>query len=239
MHKRFVFHIIARILLIVCGLMFIPLVWAFFYNPQHPEVLAFIQAILLSLICSTILLLTVHCQKDDQEKLNAKDGLAIVGLSWIVLSAFGALPLFFSGVVPHYTDAFFEIVSGFTTTGSTIFVDIESLPKGILFWRSLTHWLGGMGIIVFCLAILPSLGPNAFQLYRAEAPGLTVERIAPRIKETAKRLWLVYFCLSALEVIFLVIGKMSFFDALCHTFGTMATGGFSTKNASIATYSPY
>ena len=138
-----------------------------------------------------------------------------------------------------FTEAFFEIVSGFTTTGATIFTNIEGLPRGILFWRSLTHWLGGMGIIVLCLALLPAIGHNAFQLYKAEAPGVTVERIAPRIKETAKTLWGVYFTLSFMETGLLMLGGMPLFDALCHTFGTMATGGFSTKGASIGAYGAY
>jgi trk system potassium uptake protein TrkH len=155
------------------------------------------------------------------------------------LSAFGALPLYLSQTVPSYTDAFFEITSGFTTTGASIMTNIEALPRGVLFWRSLTHWLGGMGIIVLYLALLPALGNNAFQLYRAESPGITAERLQPRIKETAKVLWTVYFLLTFLETSLLMFGGMPFFDSLCHTFGTMATGGFSTKNASIGFYNSH
>ncbi len=239
MHKRFVVNIISRVLLFVCFIMLIPLGWAMSDDIHHPEVNAFILTIIIGTIISTVCLWNLRIKKGDYKKLNTKDGLAIVGISWIVLSLFGALPLYFSGVVNGYTDAFFEIASGFTTTGATIFEDIEALPHGILFWRSLTHWLGGMGIIVLYIALLPALGGNASQLYKAEVPGLSVERIEPRIKETAKHLWGIYFFLSLMETILLMAGGMPIFDALCHTFSTMATGGFSTKNASIGAYSPY
>lgn len=236
MHKTLVANIILRILMIVCLSMLVPLGWALYDNYHSHEVIAFIVTILLGIFVSVFFRWIFRIEKNDLKRLNAKDGLAIVGLSWVFLSIFGALPLYFSGVVPSYTDAFFEITSGFTTTGATIFADIESLPRGILFWRSLTHWLGGMGIIVLYLALLPALGHNAFQLYKAEAPGLDVERVEPRIKETAKMLWSVYFLLSIAEVGLLILAGMPVFDSLCHTFGTMATGGFSTKNASIAAY---
>ncbi len=195
--------------------------------------------ILLGTVVSCLLRGTLRIKPEAYKKVNSKDGLAIVGLSWICLSVFGALPFYLSQVAPSYTDAFFETVSGFTTTGATIFPDVESLPRGILFWRSLTHWLGGMGIIVLYLALLPALGQNAFQLYKAESPGITVERIEPSIKETAKILWTVYFLFTFLETGLLMAGGMPFFDALCHTFGTVATGGFSTKNASMGEYSAY
>ncbi|VAX37492.1 Trk potassium uptake system protein TrkH [hydrothermal vent metagenome] len=236
MHKRFVSNIIARVVLFVALVMLIPLAWGIFDDVHSREVGAFLITIISGIIISGIFLFVFQIKKEDYKKINAKDGLAIVGLSWIVLSFFGAFPLYLSGVVETYTDALFEIASGFTTTGSTIFTDIESLPRGILFWRSLTHWLGGMGIIVLYIALLPALGTQSSQLYKAEAPGLMVERVEPRIKETAKNLWAIYFLLSFLEVIFLMLCKMPLFDALCHTFGTMATGGFSTKNASMGAY---
>lgn len=238
MHKRFVINIIARILLIVCFFMLAPLGWAIHDDVRSLEVKAFLFTIFLGMISSSIILITFKWKESDYKLLNAKDGLAIVGLSWIILSAFGALPMYITHVVPSYTDAFFEVVSGFTTTGATIFPDIEILPRGILFWRSLTHWLGGMGIIVLFLALLPVFSQSAFQLFKAESPGITVERVEPRMKETAKMLWSVYVFVSLLEVIFLKACGMTFFDALCHTFGTMATGGFSTQNASVAAYGP-
>jgi len=239
MHKRFVANIVSRISLIVCIVMTVPLAWAFYDGPQSRETKSFLCTIAIGAVVAIALLLTFRIKKADLQRINAKDGLAIVGLSWISLSLLGALPLYFSGVVATYTDAFFEIVSGFTTTGATIFTDIEALPRGILFWRSLTHWLGGMGIIVLYVALLPALGTNAFQLYKAEATGITAERVEPQIKETAKNLWGVYFLFTFFEVLLLMIGDMPLFDALCHTFGTVATGGFSTKNASIGAYSPY
>ncbi|HBG61181.1 MAG: hypothetical protein A2Y03_00090 [Omnitrophica WOR_2 bacterium GWF2_38_59] len=239
MHKKFVLNIVSRVQMIVCMIMTIPLLWAIADDPHSKETISFIVTILLGLFVSCIVFWNVRMDTEDYERLNAKDGLAIVGLSWVCLSAFGALPLYLSHVVSNYTDAFFEIVSGFTTTGATIFIDVEALPRGILFWRSLTHWLGGMGIIVLYLTLLPVVSKNDFQLFKAESPGITVERVEPRIKETAKMLWTVYVLLSVVETILLMLGKMPFFDALCHTFGTMATGGFSTKNASIGAYGPY
>ena len=239
MHKRFVANIVSRICLAVCFIMIAPLGWAMYDNLQSRETKAFLISIAVGMVVAAAILLIFRLKKEDHQRINAKDGLAIVGLSWLSLSFLGALPLFLSGVVPTFTDGFFEIASGFTTTGATIFTDVEILPRGILFWRSLTHWLGGMGIIVLYIALLPALGINAFQLYKAEAPGITAERIEPQIKETAKHLWAVYFIFTFLEILLLMAGNMPLFDAMCHTFGTMATGGFSTKNASIGAYSPY
>ena len=238
MHKRFVAHMIARIVLFCSLVMTVPLAWAIKDDYHHPEVVAFVVTILFGSALSGLFLWRYPVEKEDYRRVTAKDGLAIVGLAWVILSALGALPFYLSGAVSHYTDGFFEVVSGFTTTGATIFADIEALPRGLLFWRSLTHWLGGMGIIVLYIALLPALGTHASQLYKAEAPGLTVERVEPRIKETAKNLWSVYFLLSFLEVLALMACQMPLFEALCHTFGTMATGGFSTRNASIGAFGP-
>ncbi len=172
--------------------------------------------------------------------LTVKDGFAIVTFGWLACAVFGALPFLLAGAVKTPVDAVFESMSGFTTTGATILGDIEALPRGLLFWRSLTHWLGGMGIVVLSLAVLPALGVGGMQLFRAEVPGPTADRLSPRIQNTAKILWGVYVGLSALEAALLLVGGMSLFDALCHTFGTMATGGFSTRNASIAAFpSPF
>lgn len=168
--------------------------------------------------------------------LSTRDGFLLVSMGWVFSSLIGAIPFTLSGAIPSYVDAFFETMSGFTTTGASILTEIESLPRAILFWRSLTHWLGGMGIIVLTVAILPLLGIGGLQLIRAEAPGPRVDKLAPKITETAKILWLSYIVLSALETIFLMIGGMDLFDALTHTFGTMATGGFSPRNASVGAY---
>jgi len=169
-----------------------------------------------------------------QGELRLKESFATVSLGWASASVFGALPFIISGYIPSFTNAFFESMSGFTTTGATILADIEALPHGLLFWRSLTHWLGGMGIIVLSLAILPLIGVGGMQLYKAEIPGPTPDRLTPRIQQTAKSLWGVYVLLSAIEAVLLMAGGLNLFDSLCHTFGTMATGGFSTKTASIA-----
>lgn len=169
--------------------------------------------------------------------LRKKDGYLIVVFGWLSMSFFGTLPYLISGVIPDLTNAFFETISGFTTTGATILVDIESIDKGILFWRSLTQWIGGMGIIVLAIAILPILGIGGMQLFVAEAPGISPDKLQPRIKETAKRLWFIYVLLTVVETILLWVGGMTFFDAINHGLTTMSTGGFSTKNNSIAHFS--
>ncbi len=173
-------------------------------------------------------------------ELKKKDGYLVVTLGWLSMSLVGTLPYLISGTIPDFTNAFFETISGFTTTGATILTDIEALPKGILFWRSLTQWIGGMGIIVLAVAILPILGIGGMQLFVAEAPGISPDKLKPRIKETAKRLWIIYLGLTLLETLLLMAGGMTFFDAINHALTTMATGGFSTKNASVAYYnSPF
>jgi trk system potassium uptake protein len=179
-------------------------------------------------------------RKKANEHLSHRDGIAIVTIGWVAAGLFGTLPYLLSGAVPTFTDACFESFSGFTTTGASIFTRIEGLPEGILLWRSLTQWLGGMGIIVLSLAILPFLGVGGMQLYKAEIPSPVVDKLKPRISETAKTLWKVYIFLTLLEITFLAVGGMSLFDALCHSFSTMPTGGFSPRDASIAYYaSPF
>ena len=169
--------------------------------------------------------------------IGKREGYIIVALVWIVFSFFGSLPYIISGSIPNFTNAFFETISGFTTTGSSILSNIESLPHGILFWRSISQWLGGMGIIVLSLAILPVFGIGGMQLYVAEVPGPSPDKISPRIRQTAKTLWIIYLGFTVTEVLLLWVGGMSFFDSVCHSFTTMATGGFSTKQASIAYWS--
>ena len=171
-----------------------------------------------------------------QDDITAREGFAIVTFAWTATALFGALPYLLTGVLDSPVAALFEAMSGFTTTGATVFTEIESLPHGILFWRSLTHWLGGMGIIVLVIAVLPYLGVGGMQLFKAEVPGPTPERLQPRIAQTAKLLWLVYVGLTAAQTGLYVLGGMSLFDAVNHAFATLATGGFSTKNASIAAF---
>ena len=200
----------------------------------------FASILISGLITAGTGLLALFATKNVENKsMSKKEGYFIVTFSWIIISFFGSLPFYISGAIPHYTDAFFETMSGFTTTGASILNDIEATPKGLLYWRALTHWIGGMGIIVLSLAILPILGIGGMQLFAAEVPGPIPDKIHPRIKNTAKRLWFIYVALTIVETILLMFGEMNFYDALCHAFATMATGGFSTQNASIALYSPY
>ena len=170
------------------------------------------------------------------KQLNHRDGVAIVTLGWIMAGLIGALPYLFSGAIPNFTDACFESISGFTTTGASVITDIESLPEGILLWRSLTQWLGGMGIIVLSIAILPFLGIGGMQLYKAEIPSPVVDKLKPRISETARTLWKIYLLITLVQVALLFGGGMNLFDSFCHAFCTLPTGGFSTKNASITQY---
>jgi trk system potassium uptake protein TrkH len=171
--------------------------------------------------------------------LTIRESYLIVTLAWLSAAVFGALPYWFSGVASPL-DAFFESISGFTTTGASIFPDPESLPRGILFWRDLSQWLGGMGIIVLVVAVLPFLGVGGMQLFRAEVPGPTPERLQPRIRQTASILWRVYVGLTAAQAILYLVGGMSLYDAVTHAFGTMPTGGFSTRTGSIGAFtSPF
>jgi len=173
-------------------------------------------------------------------EVTKRDGYVIVTSGWLAFSFFGTLPFLLTGAIPGFTNAFFETISGFTTTGASILNDIESLSHGVLFWRSLTQWLGGMGIIVLTLVILPVLGIGGMQLFAAEVPGPTPDKLHPRVKETAKRLWSIYLIFTGAEILLLWIGPMNLFDSICHAFTTMATGGYSTKQASIAHWdSPY
>jgi trk system potassium uptake protein TrkH len=177
--------------------------------------------------------------RSDDRRLRAREGFFAVAVAWILASAAGALPYVLAGVLPP-VDAFFEAVSGFTTTGSTVIGDVESLPRALLLWRALTQWLGGVGIIVFAIALMPLLGVGGMQLFKAEVAGPEANKITPRLAETAKRLWYVYVGLTTLECALLMLGGMSFYDAICHAFTTVSTGGFSTRNASIgAWHSPF
>lgn len=178
---------------------------------------------------------------DDYERpIGKRESFFVVAMSWVVLSLFGMLPYQLSGEIPHFSDAFFETMSGFTTTGASILTDVDSMPRGLLFWRSLTQWIGGIGIIVFALAILPMVGGNASVLYDAETTGITHDRFRPRVTQIAKRLWMTYIFVTGVLFLLLWAGPMNFFDSVCHALTTMSTGGYSTKQASIAYWnSPY
>ena len=192
---------------------------------------------LLGLISLVLYLL---CKKAPNA-LSAREGMVCVGIVWIILSLFGCLPFFLSGAISNYIDAFFEIVSGFTTTGASILSDVEALPKGLLYWRSFSHWLGGMGVLVFLLAIIPGSKEAGFTMHllRAESPGPNVGKLVPRMRKTATILYLIYIGLTLANIVFLLFGRMPLFDAICTAFGTAGTGGFGIKNDSLASYSPY
>lgn len=204
------------------------------------DLMAIVLAAAITCFAGGVLWWLTRDKEESNNELTKKDGYLIVTLGWLSMSFFGCLPYILSGAIPGITDAFFETLSGYSTTGASILTDIESVHKGILFWRSLTQWIGGMGIIVLTVAILPILGIGGMQLFVAEAPGISPDKLQPRIKETAKRLWIIYLGLTVAETALLWIGGMTFFDAINHSLTTMATGGFSTKNTSVAFFtSPF
>ena len=231
MRIQTIINVLSTLLLFLCSTMLVPLIIAIV--EQQSDLIPFILSFIITLITgSSLFFLTKKTKKD----ISHREGFAIVSFGWFLCCIFGALPFYFHGSFGGITNCVFESTSGFTTTGSTILKEIENLPSGILFWRSLTHWLGGMGIIVLSLAILPLLGVGGMQLFKAEVPGPVTDKLRPRIGETAKLLWKVYVAISVIEATLLYFGGMSLYDAVCHTFGTMATGGFSTMNKSIEHY---
>lgn len=233
MNVKLILRVLA-FLSIFLGLgMLMPIPFSYYYNSGDIVPLVESAAICFSLG------LFAFIPHDKRSDIKAKDGFAIVTFGWIIMALLGSLPYLLSGSIPSFTDAFFESMSGFTTTGSTILKNIEIMPAGILFWRSITHWLGGMGIIVLTIAILPFLGVSGMQLFRAESSGPFSDRLKPRITHTAKVLWSIYIAITFVEVLLLMAGGMDFYNAINHSFSTMATGGFSTKNASIAGQSAY
>lgn len=236
-HFKSIFKMGAILLLIVCGFMLIPL-WLSVYYGEPDAFKGF--AVTMCAATGLSIPYLIYTYKYKSLDLDIRDGFFFVTFSWISMALVGALPYFLSGAIPNFTDAFFESMSGFSTTGATILSDIEALPKSMLFWRALTHWIGGMGIVVLTVAVFPLMGIGGLQLIQAEAPGLTVDRLTPRIAETAKILWLIYVAFTAIETILLILGDMDIFDAVTHAFSTISTGGLSTRNASIGDFkSPY
>lgn len=232
---KIIFRGLGFLLIVESIAMAIAMIVSLIYNENDTQ--SFVIASLVSLGFG---LTTVLGTQKANKNIGKREGFIIVSLVWVVFSLFGSIPYVLSGSIPNFTNAFFETMSGFTTTGSSILNNIEELPHGILFWRSITQWLGGMGIIVLSLAILPIFGIGGMQLFAAEVPGPTPDKINPKIRQTAKTLWGIYLLFTLAEAILLVLGGMGTFDAVCHSFTTMATGGFSTKQASIAYWnSPY
>ena len=230
MNYGILMKILSRILLIEAGLMAAPMACAALYGES---VLPFLWTALLSLAAAGLLLIPSR-RADDS--LHAREGFVAVSLSWIAMSLFGALPFVFSGAIPNYVDALFEIVSGLTTTGASVLPEVESLPRGVLFWRSFSHFIGGMGVLVFMMAVLPMDDKHSLHLMRAEVPGPVKGKLVPRMRGTARILYLLYIGLTVLEIIFLLLGGMPLYDSLTTAFGTTATGGFSVRNASLGAY---
>ncbi len=236
MNFKTVFNIVGIILIILSIFMLLPIGVSIINKSS--DLSAMIFSFLFTFFSGTVMLAITKQYRN--EDLMYRESFMTVTLSWLLVTFFGSLPYIFTGSVSSFTDAFFEAMSGFTTTGATIFADVESLPAGLLFWRSMTQWIGGMGIIVFALAVLPIIGTGGMQLFKAEVPEISVDKLRPRIIDTAKALWLIYAGLTFLIVLLYMIAGMDLYDAVCHAFTTISTGGFSTKNASIGYFdSPF
>lgn len=230
-----VFKTLGRIVRAETLLLLLPAAISLLYREAWVTV-SFLISAAIALVIGT--LLDLVC-RPKVKTIYAKEGFAIVALAWIVMSAIGALPFVISGEITSYVDAFFETVSGLTTTGASILTDVEALSRGLLFWRSFTHWIGGMGVLVFVMALLPNLSDRSIHIMRAEMPGPVVGKLVPRAKDTAKILYLIYIVMTVLQIVFLLVGGMPLFDSVVHALGTAGTGGFSIKADGLAGYSPY
>ena len=235
MNRKMIGKVLGFLLLLECIFLF-PSALLTILDGQRDVLLAFIIAMGVAVAAGGGLCLAC---RNAGGHFYAREGFLIVGLGWIALSAVGALPFWLSGEIPSYVDALFEVISGFTTTGASILTNVEAMSRGLLFWRSFTHWLGGMGILVFLLAVVPMGGGYSVHLLRAESPGPTVDKLVPKMRQSAMILYGIYIALTVLNVLFLLAGRMPLFDALCTAFGTAGTGGFGVKNDSMAGYSPY
>ncbi|MCI8474883.1 MAG: TrkH family potassium uptake protein [Oscillospiraceae bacterium] len=236
MNRKMIGKIMGFLLLLEC-LFLLPPALISIWDGERSALAALFTTMAISAGAGAILWLLC---RNAERRFYAREGFLIVGLGWILLSAVGALPFWLSGEIPHYVDAIFEVISGFTTTGASILSNVEGMSRGLLFWRSFTHWLGGMAILVFLLAVVPmGKGGYSVHLLRAESPGPSVSKLVPKLRQTAAILYLLYIALTVLCVLFLLLGGMPLFDSLCTAFGTAGTGGFGIKNNSMAGYSPY
>lgn len=233
MNLKSIFKALILILVFASLFMAVPCIMALIYN-EPESFAAFLSVIISAFVTCSISLISLR--NHQIQRISTKESFVLVALCWVFISLIGALPLRISGAIPDFSDAFFETASGFSTTGATILSSIETLPKSMLFWRSMTQWIGGMGIIVLAVAIMPLLGVGGMQLMKAEVPGPSVDRISPRISETAKVLWGIYIGMTIVEVMLLRFAGLTYFDSFCHAFTTIATGGLSPKNASIGAY---
>ena len=237
MNVRVLSSILGLLIFLLAFFLLIFYLTAEFIYPEEGQSLAFLQSLLISAF--TAFFLVLFGGKIREDEVTFREGFAVVGLGWIVIAFFGAFPAYLSGDIVTFTDAYFESMSGYTTTGATVVTDIESLGHVVLLWRSFSHWLGGMGFIVLSLAILPALGVGGMQLYKAEVPGPSPDKLVPRIGHTARMLYLVYTFFTIAQCAILWLGGMNLFESLCHTFGTMGTGGFSPLNGSVGQYEGY
>ena len=234
MNRRMVLYMIGQIIKLEAAVLMLPALVALIYREQC--LWAILATAAVALAAGFMLTLI---SRPRSQVVYAREGFVIVALSWLVLSAVGALPFFISGEIPSYVDAFFETVSGFTTTGASILTDVEAMSRGLLFWRSFTHWIGGMGVLVLIMAIVPSVSGRNMHILRAEMPGPVIGKLVPRIRDTAKILYIIYLVMTAVLIVLLLLGGMPLFDSVVHAFGTAGTGGFGIKADSIAGYSPY
>ncbi|MBC3757252.1 TrkH family potassium uptake protein [Hyunsoonleella sp. SJ7] len=229
LNYKIIFHFLGLLIVFNGGFMLLSALISLIYKDGVTLQLLLASGVALLLGGIAMLFTRKHIKE-----MNKREGYIVVTFGWIIMALTGTLPYVMTGSIPSFTNAFFETMSGYTTTGASILNDIEAMPEGVLFWRSLTHWIGGMGIIVLAIAILPLLGIGGMQMFAAEAPGPNADKLHPRITDTAKRLWLIYFGYTAAETLLLSVAGMSFFDAINHALCTLSTGGFSTKNASVA-----
>ncbi len=236
MNFKLILNIVSIVLIFTSLFMLFPVIVSLIYGQQ--DIVPLVKSFLITLLSGILLYFLTRAHK--KEELKHRDAFIVVTLSWLAVAFFGAVPYILAGTFHSFTDAYFESMAGFTTTGASALRDIEVVPMGILFWRSLTQWIGGMGIILFAIAILPLLGTGGMQLFKAEVPEINVDKLKPRIIDTAKALWFIYVGLTSIATALYMAGGMNLYDALCHAFTTMATGGFSTKNTSIAHFeSPF
>ncbi len=234
MNRRAVFSITGKLLEATAVILLLPMLVSIIYKES-----SFLSFLITSVISFIVGFILRRLNKTENNVIYAKEGFLIVALAWLSMSLIGALPFYISGEIPSYIDAFFETASGFTTTGASCLTNLEELSHGILFWRSFTHWIGGMGVLVFIIAFVSNESDRSIHILRAEMPGPTVGKLVPRARDTSKVLYIIYIGITLLEIILLLIGKMPLFDSIVHAFGTAGTGGFGIKSDSIASYSPY
>ena len=234
MNRKMVYYMTGRIILLEGALLLVPLIVSFIYRDVGT-----VPFLITIGVCAAVGGALSYFFRNTSQVIFAKEGFLITALAWLTVSAIGAIPFVLAHQIPSYIDAFFETVSGFTTTGASILTHVESMSHSLLFWRSFTHWMGGMGVLVLMVAVMPNLSSRTIHVLRAEMPGPTMGKLVPRLRDTAKLLYILYFFLTAAEFLLLLLGGMPVFDSAIHALGTAGTGGFGIKGDSIASYSPY